>query len=126
MEVHLKKYGATTIGWIPQGRNMCVIDDENHNEEKKRLMSVGLIDPGSLSDSERASLGFTDKSAAIANASSEEQPVYTVVAVGPEVMEREIDDKVMFMPGCQATSIKIKGKFYLQLGEFECLGKFID
>lgn len=123
--VPMKKQGKTTIKWMPHGRNIVVVDDEKNNEEKKRLSSLGLIDPSKLSDKERLNLGFTSKSADIANKSSEEQPMYEVVAVGPEVMEIEVGDKVMFSPGNQAVTILVDGVYYAQLGEYDVLGKFL-
>ena len=115
---------STTIAWKPYGRNVVVEANQEESTEIS-LKAKGFIDPSELSDSERKQFGMTSKSAAIANATSEEQPEYIVVSVGPEVSFTGVGDKVMFMPGCQATSIKIKGKFYLQLGEHEVLGKFL-
>lgn len=117
--------GNTTISWMPYGKNIVVIDDETTNKEKKRLASVGLIDPSGLSDQDRIKFGGITKSAELANANSEEQKVYEIVAVGPQVSEVFVGDKVLFRGGCQATSIKVGDKFYLQLGEFEVLGKFL-
>jgi hypothetical protein len=118
------KEGKTVIDWMPHGRNIVVDDDETNNQETKRLASVGLIDPSTLSDAERLALGGVSKAAEIANADSENQKTWTIVSVGPEVTQVTIGDSVLFRPGCQATSIKVGDKYYLQLGEFEVLGKF--
>lgn len=121
-----RKEGKSLIKWMPHGRNIVVVDDEENNKEKKRLASIGLVDPDTLSDKERMDLGFTSKAADVANRSSEDQLVYEIVAIGSEVSDVSVGDKVMFRAGCQGTSIKVEGKFYMQLGEFEVLGKFLD
>lgn len=114
----------TTIDWQPFGRSVVVEANKEESTEIS-LKSSGFIDPAELSDGERLQFGLTSKSAAIANQSSEEQAEYIVVAIGAECSWAKVGDRVMFMPGCQATSIKIKGKFYLQLGEFETMGTFL-
>ena len=117
------KLGKTTIKWHPYGRNIVVKDLEKDNEDYQRLKANGLISPSDLSDKELLAFGGTSKAANLANKTSEEQGSFEIVAVGPEVSFCEIGDSVIFMPGAQATSIKIEDKFYLQLGEFEVLGK---
>ncbi len=92
------------INWIPRTKCVLVIDDE-------------------LSDSERIMFGGTSKSADLANKSSEEQKPYTIVAVGDQCSYKP-GDIVLFQAGCQGHSVKIEDKFYLQLGEYEILGKF--
>jgi co-chaperonin GroES (HSP10) len=124
-KLNLAKQGVSTIDWMPHGRNIVVIDDEFNNKEVKRMASIGLIDPNSLSDAERLALGGISKSAELANTDSENQRPYIIVAIGSEVTGVEVGDSVLFRAGCQGTSIKIKDKYYLQLGEFEVLGKFL-
>lgn len=118
-----KKEGQTIISWMPNGRTIVV---KENKELEAKLLKSNIITTGEISDAELLGLGMTSKSANIANKSGEEQEVFEVVATGSETLFTSIGDKVMFMPGCQATSIKIKDKYYLQLGEFEVLGKFLD
>lgn len=120
------KEGKTTIKWMPYGRNVVIGNDDKNNEETKRLASVGLIDPKTLSDAERLAIGGISKAAELANKTSEEQFVHEILAVGPEVVYTQVGDKVRFRSGSQAEAIEIDGKYYLQLGEFEVLGKLID
>lgn len=120
------KTKLTTIAWQPSFRNVLVIDTEKNNEDVQRMRANGLISINELSDKELMDIGGTSKAANLANKTSEDQGSFEIVAIGPEVAYHKIGDKVIFMPGCQATSIKVGGKFYLQLGEYEILGRFID
>lgn len=125
MESKTIKPGKTTIKWMPRKRCIIVSDDERNDADKKRMAAIGLIDVGAISDSERLRIGATTKSAELANKASEEQKPYKLLAIG-EDSDYEIGDMVLFQTGCQGTGIEVDGKFYLQLGEFEILGKFID
>ena len=122
---YLVKTGQSVINWMPHGRNLVVIDETKSNAESKRLSSLGLIDPKTLSDAERLALGGVSKSAEVANKASEDQDTFEVVAVGPEVAYLTVGDKIMVRSGGQFTSFKIDGKFYYQLGEHDVLGKFL-
>lgn len=117
--------GDTRIKWMPFGRNLVVKDLEKDNELVTRMKANGLITTGELSDAELMALGGTTKAANLANKTSEEQGSFEIVAVGPEVSFCKVGDSVIFMPGAQATSIKIEDKYYLQLGEYEVLGKHL-
>lgn len=119
-----EKVGVTTIGWEPAGRYIVVADKEKDDEDIIRAKANGLITLDEVSDADLLALGGISKSANLANKTSEEQGTFRIVAVGPEVSFCKVDDTVIFQPGCQATSIKVDGKFYLQLGEYEVLGRF--
>jgi len=119
-----EKVGVTTIGWEPAGRYIVVADKEKDDEDIIRAKANGLITLNELSDADLLQFGGTTKSANLANKTSEEQGTFEIVAVGPEVSFCKVEDIVIFQPGCQATSIKVDGKFYLQLGEYEVLGRF--
>jgi co-chaperonin GroES (HSP10) len=126
MEPHARKeVKLTTIKWQPAQRYIVVADTEKDNEDYARMKANGLISLNELSDKDLMEIGGTSKSANLANKMSEEQGSFEIVAVGPEVSFCAVGDKVIFSPGCQATSIKIDGKFYLQLGEYEVLGKHL-
>lgn len=116
---------TTTINWQPSFRNVVLIDNEKNNEDTLRLKANGLISINELSDKELLDLGGISKAANLANATSEEQRAFEIVAIGPEVAYHEVGDIIINMPGAQATSIKIDGKYYLQMGEYEILGKFL-
>ncbi len=120
----IKKVGKTTINYMPKFRYIVVLDSEKNNESKKRLSSVGLIDPNTLSDKERIDLGLNSKVAELANKDSENQSKYEVVATGPEVSCTKIGEMVGFMPGAQGFSINVDDTFYMVVGEHEALGDF--
>lgn len=125
MSAIIGKKGKSLIKWEPRVRCVIITDDERNDEDKKRMAAVGLIDIGTLSDKDRLTFGGVSKSAELANKMSEEQKPYRLIAVGDECTY-EVGDVVLFQGGCQGTSIKIEDKFYLQLGEYEILGKFIE
>ena len=113
------------IKWKPRVRCVLVGDDERNDADSKRMASIGLIDPNTLSDKERMNFGGVSKSAELANKVSEEQKPYRIVAVGDECAYK-VNDIILFQGGCQGHSIKVGEKYYLQLGEFEILGKYLD
>lgn len=119
------KEGNTTIAWMPHGRNIVVGNDEANNAEAKRLASVGLIDPSTLSDDDRIRFGGVSKAAAVANTDSENQKAFLVVAVGPDVSHVSVGDRILLGGKAQGYSIEVNGKYYLQYGEFDVLGKFL-
>jgi len=119
-----KKPGKSSINWMPRTKCVMVADDERNDADKKRMSALGLIDISDLSDKERLNIGSITKSAELANTAGEEQKPYKIIAVGAEC-ESEIGDVVLFQVGCQGTSIKVDGVSYLQLGEYEVLGKFL-
>lgn len=114
--------GKTTIKYQPKGRNIVV---KEIDISKALATTTKLIMPDEISDSELLKVGGITKAANLANKSSEDQQEFEIVAIGPEVTGTEIGEMVMFMPGCQAVSIKVKGQFYLQAGEFELMGNFL-
>ena len=124
-EINKKAKELTTIKWQPAGRYVVVADAEKDNEDYARMKANGLITVGELSDKELLEIGGTTKSANLANKMSEESGSFEIVAIGPEVSFCSVGDRVIFAPGCQATSIKVENKFYLQLGEYEVLGKHL-
>lgn len=123
INIEIKK-GETQIKWEPAGRYVVVSDSEKDNEDSIRAKANGLILAGDLSDKERMEYGGESKAASLANKTSEEQGSYTIIATGPDCNFCKIGDVVIFSPGCQGTSIKVEDKFYLQLGEYDVLGRF--
>ena len=119
-----KNPNMSKLSYIPYGKNILV---EVPKEDKIFFGKTALIDPSTLSDKERVNLGFSTKSAEIANKSSEEQREYKVVAVGPKVDPEEvkIGDFLLFKPAVQSITIDVDGEMYIQAEEFWVAGKML-
>lgn len=118
--------GKSLIDFLPHGRYVIVEDDLKKNETKKKLIANGFIDPNSLSDKERQKLGIISKGADVANKDAEEQEMFKVVGIGPEVMYVAIGDSIMLRPAGQYQYIVIKDKYYLIFLEHEVYGTYLN
>lgn len=111
---------VSKINYTP--RTKCVLVKDS--KEQGIIANSKLITPDKISDADSLRFGGVSKSAALANKTSEDQSRYTIIKVGSKVEEYVVGDEVIFQGGAQGHSIMIGEEYYLQLGEYDILGKF--
>jgi co-chaperonin GroES (HSP10) len=108
------------INYTPRNKHVLVKDSQIAG----LAANSSLLLPDKLSDADRLKFGGISKSAELANKTSEEQSRYIIIKTGANVEDYKVGDEVIFMGGAQGHSIKIGEDFFLQLGEYDILGKF--
>ena len=116
-----KKKGITKINYMPKKNNIVLIDNEQIVASAEKS---GLILGNQIPDSTFQNLGLATKAAQLSNKQSEEMELFEVVSIGPDVVNVSIGETILCSPGCRALSIKVEGKFYLQVGEHDVEGSF--
>lgn len=108
------------INYTPRQKTILVKD----SKVAGLAANTKLIMPDKISDADSIAFGGVSKGAAFANKTSEQQDHYTILKVGKGVEDYFVGDEILFQGGAQAHSIKIGEDYYLQVGEYDILGKF--
>ena len=123
----------TTIDYIPSFKGVVITEYIRPEilvtkNNIKKATGAELISLSEVKDSDLIAMGLNSKGATVANAGSEDQASFVIIAMGLKVDtdEFKLGDKVLLRSAAQPIGLEVGGKLYGQIHEYEIAGKLLN